>query len=144
MTNAFGLVLDSASLRWAAAEGVPEAVIAAVLLLHERSVDDIVAKLTPGELEQVIKLVSRCPSYYPPGTLDTLKSRRQALPPKPHVFRPMWHPVGPLHGSSPALRTCAGPTSAGSQGSASMLLRALLSGPSVCMLLGALLSLSAP
>jgi hypothetical protein len=34
-----------------------EAVIAAVLLLHRRSVDEIVAKLRLSELEQVIKLV---------------------------------------------------------------------------------------
>jgi hypothetical protein len=32
-----------------------EAVIAAVLLLHERSVEEIVAKLSAAELEQVIK-----------------------------------------------------------------------------------------
>jgi hypothetical protein len=53
MTNAFGVVLDSASVRWAAAEGVAETVIAAVLLLDERSIDEIVAKLRPGELEHV-------------------------------------------------------------------------------------------
>ena len=38
MTNAFGVVLDSAGMRRAAAEGVPETVIAAIYLLHERSV----------------------------------------------------------------------------------------------------------
>jgi hypothetical protein len=41
-------------VRWAAAEGVSETVIAAVLLLHERSVDEIASKLRPDELEQVI------------------------------------------------------------------------------------------
>jgi hypothetical protein len=41
-------------VRWAAAEGVSETVIAAVLLLHERSVQQIVAELTAVELEQVI------------------------------------------------------------------------------------------
>jgi hypothetical protein len=55
MTNVFGVVLDSAGVRRAAAEGVPETVIAAIYLLHERSVDEIVAKLRPSELEQVIK-----------------------------------------------------------------------------------------
>jgi hypothetical protein len=84
MTNAFGIVLDNASVRWAAAEGVPETVIAAVLLLDERSVDEIVAKLRPGELDQVIKLVSRSPRCYPPGALDALKGRRPAPSPK-HV-----------------------------------------------------------
>jgi hypothetical protein len=41
MTNAFRIVLDSASVRRAAAEGVSETVIAAVLLLHEQSASDI-------------------------------------------------------------------------------------------------------
>ena len=50
MTNAFRIVLDGASVRRAAAEDVSETVIAAVYLLHERSVADIVAKLRPGEL----------------------------------------------------------------------------------------------
>jgi hypothetical protein len=67
MTNAFRIVLDSASVRRAAVEDVSETVIAAIYLLHERSVDEIVAKLRPGELEQVIKLVGRCPSCYPPA-----------------------------------------------------------------------------
>ncbi len=68
MKNRFGIVLHSDSVRWAAAEGVSEDVISAVLLLHERSVDEIVAKLSAVELEQVIKLVGRSPRLYPPGT----------------------------------------------------------------------------
>jgi hypothetical protein len=56
---------------------LPETVIAAVLLFHERSVGEIVANLRPGELEQVIKLVGRRPSCYPPGALDVLKGRKQ-------------------------------------------------------------------
>jgi hypothetical protein len=50
------------------------------LLLDERSLDAIVAKLMPCELEQIIKLVGCSPSCYPPGTLDTLKGRRPAPP----------------------------------------------------------------
>jgi hypothetical protein len=88
MTNAFGVVLDSASVRWAAAEGVPETVIAAVLLLDERSVDEIASKLRPGQLEQVIKIVGRSPSRYPPGTLETLKGRRQTPAPVPVASPP--------------------------------------------------------
>ena len=53
MANPYRITLDDASLRWAAAEGVPELVIAAICLLSERSVDEIVAKLSPVELEQV-------------------------------------------------------------------------------------------
>ena len=78
MSNAFGFVLDDASLRRADVEGVPETVIAAIYLLHERSVGEVAAKLRPDELEHVIRLVGRCPSCYPPGTLDALKSKRMA------------------------------------------------------------------
>ena len=81
VTNAFRIVLDSASVRRAAAEGVSETVIAAVLLLHEQSASEIASKLNASELEHVIRLVGRCPSCYPPGTLDALKGRRQAPPP---------------------------------------------------------------
>ena len=76
--NAFGFVLDAASLRRAAVEGVPETVIAAIYLLHERSVGEVTAKLGPDEVEHVIRLVGRCPSCYPLGTLDALKSKRAA------------------------------------------------------------------
>ena len=76
MSNRFGIALDQALLRWAAAEGVTETVIAAVSLLHERSVEEIAGKLTPAELADVTRLVSRCPSCYPPGAYDALKARR--------------------------------------------------------------------
>ena len=52
-----------------------ETVIAAVSLLHERSVEEIAGKLTPAELGDVTRLVSRCPSCYPPGAYDALKAR---------------------------------------------------------------------
>jgi hypothetical protein len=78
MSNAFGFVLDEASVRRAAVEGVPETVIAAIYLLHERSVGEVAAKLKPDKLEHVIRLVGRCPSCYPPGTLDALRNKRMA------------------------------------------------------------------
>jgi hypothetical protein len=81
MTNRFGVVLHSESVRWAAAEGVSETIIAAVLLLHEQSASEIASKLNATELEHVIRLVGRSPSCYPPGTLDTLKGRRQSPSP---------------------------------------------------------------
>jgi hypothetical protein len=59
---------------------VPEAIIAAIRLISERSVDEIVAKLTARELKQLIKLVGLCPSAYPPGTLDALKSKAGTSP----------------------------------------------------------------
>jgi hypothetical protein len=57
MGNLFGITLDQAWLRWAAAEGVTETVIAAVSLLHERSVEEIAGKLTPAELADVTRKV---------------------------------------------------------------------------------------
>jgi hypothetical protein len=80
MTNPYGLVLDDASLQWAVAESVSEAVIAAICLLETRSVDEIVAKITPAELEQVIKIIGRCPRCYPAGAYDALKARRTLSP----------------------------------------------------------------
>jgi hypothetical protein len=78
MSNAFGVELDSAGVRRAIAESVPETVIAAIYLLHERSVDEIAAKLTPDELGHVIRLVSRCPTCYPPGTLARSRNEQGA------------------------------------------------------------------
>jgi hypothetical protein len=83
MANPYGVVLDDASLRWAAAESVSEAVIAAICLLETRSVDEIVAKLTPPELEQVIKIVGRSPRGYPPAAYDALKGHRRVPSPEP-------------------------------------------------------------
>ena len=77
MTNRFDVRLHPDDVRWAAAEGMSETVIAAVLLLHESSVKEIAAELSAAELEQVIKLVGRSPRVYPPGTLDALKQRRE-------------------------------------------------------------------
>ena len=61
MTNRFGVVLHPPDVRWAAAESVSETVIAAVLLLHERIVDEMVPELTAAELEHIIKPVERSP-----------------------------------------------------------------------------------
>jgi hypothetical protein len=66
-------------LRWAAAEGVSEGVIAAVLLLHERSVEEIIPQLSPAELEKVIELVGRSPRLYPRGILEALHLQRSLL-----------------------------------------------------------------
>ena len=59
-----------------AAEGVTEDVIAAVLLLHECSVEGIVPQLSPLELEKVIELVGRSPRLYPRGILEALDQHR--------------------------------------------------------------------
>ena len=83
MTNPYGVTLDPSSVRWTAAEGVSETVIAAVLLLHEQSASDIASKLNASELEHVLRLVGRCPSCYPPGTLEAVKVRSRASSPEP-------------------------------------------------------------
>jgi hypothetical protein len=58
-------------VRWAIAEGVSQTVIAAVLLLHERIVEEIVPNLSALELEQVITLVGRSPRLYAPDDQST-------------------------------------------------------------------------
>jgi hypothetical protein len=91
MTNRFGFDLYQKEVRWAAAESVSEDVIAAVLLLHDRSVEEIVPQLSPHELEKVIELVGRSPRLYPRGILEALEQGRclttseptsQDVPPK--------------------------------------------------------------
>jgi hypothetical protein len=54
---------------------VPESVIAAICLLGDKSVDEIVARLSPDELEQVIKIVGRSPSGYPPECMPPSRTR---------------------------------------------------------------------
>jgi hypothetical protein len=46
MTNAFGVVLDSASVRRAAVRAMPETVIAAIYVLHENSVDAVASTVS--------------------------------------------------------------------------------------------------
>jgi hypothetical protein len=90
-------------VRWASAEGVSETIIEAVLVLQETSVEEIVAELSAAELEQLIKLVGRSPSVYPPGTLDALKQWRTSSPQPPTDSG-----LGDLAAKEPAGRTsCA-------------------------------------
>jgi hypothetical protein len=79
MTNRFGMPLHPDSLRWAAAEGVSEDVVTAVLLLHETSVDEVADKLSPRELAHVVRLVGRNPRLYPPGMLEDLRDKLPKL-----------------------------------------------------------------
>jgi hypothetical protein len=95
MTNRFGLLLDARDARWATAEGVSETIIAAVLLLHEKSVDEVAAKLRPGELAHVVRFVSRCPTCYPSGTLAALRSLTPT-PQPPSVSTSTHQPTSPL------------------------------------------------
>jgi hypothetical protein len=88
MTSRFGVALHPKDVRWAAAEGVSQDVIAAVLLLHERSVDEIAPQLTATELGQVIVLVGRSPRLYARGTLRALESKRAMSQPPPAEAAP--------------------------------------------------------
>ena len=88
MANPYGITLDDRSLRWAAAEGVPESVIAAICLLPVRSVDEIVARQSPVELGQVVNIVGRSPSCYPPGAYAALKGKRDLASPPPQAGLP--------------------------------------------------------
>jgi hypothetical protein len=83
MSNRFGVELHPDSVRWAAAEGVSQDVIAAVLLLHERPIDEIVPQLAPTELEKVVVLVGRSPRLYARGMLEALEQRKSWLAPTP-------------------------------------------------------------
>jgi hypothetical protein len=78
MMSRFGFELHPQDVRWAAAEGVSQDVIAAVLLLHERSVDEIAPQLSAAELEQTIVLVGRSPRLYARGTPEALENKRVA------------------------------------------------------------------
>jgi hypothetical protein len=64
------------------------------LLLHERSVEEIAAKLSAAELEQVTKIVGRSSRVYPPGTLDVLKHWRALVSPEPPQRTPGADPRG--------------------------------------------------
>ena len=85
MANCFGVLASSRRYPLGRCQRVSETVIAAVLLLHERSVDDIAPQLNATELEQVITLVGRSPRLYAPGTLGALKQRRSLPAPTPSV-----------------------------------------------------------
>ena len=73
MTNPYGITLDRAWTEWAAKYGVSPAVAAAVFLMSKaRPIHEVMAKLAPGEFEQVADIVSRWPGQFPPGTLAFL------------------------------------------------------------------------
>jgi hypothetical protein len=103
MTNRFGFELHPKDVRWAAAEGVSQDVIAAVLLLHERSVDEIAPQLSAAELEQTIVLVGRSPRLYARGTLEALESKRATPPPAAYAGagKPWGHDAQPPFRTSP-------------------------------------------
>src|SRR6516162_4293274 len=75
MSNPYGITLDREWAEWAAKIGVSPTIAAALLLIsRSRPLPEIVVRLTPGELEQVVGVIGRWPECFPPGTLAALKS----------------------------------------------------------------------
>ncbi len=81
MGNPYGIALSRAWIEWAAKQGVSETIAAALYLLSEnRKADEIVDKLTPGELKQVIDVVGHQLDCFPRGTLAALEDSRPTSP----------------------------------------------------------------
>jgi hypothetical protein len=81
MSNPYGITLDREWTEWAADMGVSHTVAAALLLICQGCApDEIVARLTRGELEQVGEIVGRCPNHFPPGTF------RRPQEPRPNAI----------------------------------------------------------
>jgi len=84
MSNPYGITLDREWAEWAAKIGVSPTIAAALLLIsRSRPLPEIVVRLTPGELEEVVGVIGRWPECFPPGTLATLKSVRLTRSPEP-------------------------------------------------------------
>ena len=82
MTNPYGITLDREWSEWAANIGVSPTVAAALLLICQaRPLDEIVARLTPRELE--LEIVGRRPDHFPPGT-----NARRSQGAEPNVLTP--------------------------------------------------------
>src|SRR6516164_8537260 len=86
MSNPYGITLDREWSEWAAKFGASPTVAAALFLISERHPShEVMAKLTPGEVEQVAKIVRRWPDCFPPASVDALKSRSLTLAQPPSV-----------------------------------------------------------
>ncbi len=83
MTNPYGITLEDVWAEWAAEHEVPGTVAAGLYLLSKRyPCNETAAKLTPGELEQIIAIVRRWPDDFPPQTLAALEAHGHAASPK--------------------------------------------------------------
>jgi hypothetical protein len=81
MGNPYDIALNRAWTEWAAEHGVSETIAAALYLVsRNRKADEVVVKLTPGEMERVIAFVQRWPDHFPPGALVALKESRPTPP----------------------------------------------------------------
>jgi hypothetical protein len=74
MSNPYGITLDREWAEWAAKAGASPTVAAALhQVSRSRPPPEIVAPLTPGELEWITEIVGRWPDCFPPGALVALK-----------------------------------------------------------------------
>src|SRR6516225_11404624 len=80
MSSAYGITLDREWAEWAAKARVSPSVAAALLLIsRSRPLPEIVARLTPGELKQIVGVIGRWPDCFPDGTLAALRSLRATM-----------------------------------------------------------------
>jgi hypothetical protein len=74
MSNPYGIALDREWAVWAAKAGASPTVVAALQeVSRSRPPPEIVAPLTPGELEWVTEIVRRWPDCFPSGALAALE-----------------------------------------------------------------------
>ena len=78
--NPYGITLKPAWTEWAAKLGVSETIAAAVYLLSEnRKAEEVVGKLDPSEIEQVIDIIGHQPTAFPRGFSHHLGSAAPSL-----------------------------------------------------------------
>ena len=102
-------------IRNSAGPAASEAVIAAIYLLYERTVGEIVGRLTTRELEQVINIAGRSPPIYPPERTPPSKKNGTdgQCRGRPHAVRmraSVRERLGCVRHASVNVRTCAWPT----------------------------------
>jgi putative ABC transport system ATP-binding protein len=77
MSNPFGVTLSRAWTDWTAKQGLSETVAAALYLISEgRKADEIVAKLTPGDVKRFSEVLQQWPDHFPRGALAAVRDSK--------------------------------------------------------------------
>ena len=77
MANPYGITLSRAWTDWTVKQGLSEAVAAALYLISEgRKADEVVAKLTPGEMARFIEIAQQWPDHFPRGALAAVRDSK--------------------------------------------------------------------
>ena len=77
MANPYGITLSREWTEWTAKQGLSETVAAALYLISERrKADEVVAKLTPGEIKRFIQIVQQWPDHFPRGALAAVRDSK--------------------------------------------------------------------